>query len=129
MWANYMFVLRDAMQHDGTILVVKYEDFLADKVEIFRDVFEKLGLDTALTAFDKDFQRGTVASRSRVGQLSTYVISGKKGQKLMLFFPLIRYLESVPTSGFKGIYIYIINKFNKCQDLPQNLMLADRFHV
>ena len=27
------------------------------------------------------------------------------------------------------VYIYIINKFNKCQDLPQNLMLADRFNV
>ena len=83
MWANYMFVLRDAMRHDETIFAVKYEDFLADRVEAFRDVFEKLGLDlnnlnTALTVFEKDSQRGTVVSRSRVGHSSYYVISDKE---------------------------------------------------
>ena len=83
MWANYIFVLRDAMRHDKSIFAVKYEDILADKVETFRDVFEKLGLDlsnleTALTAFDKDSQRGTVVSRSRVGLSSTNVISDKE---------------------------------------------------
>ena len=77
-----MFVLRDAMRHDKTICAVKYEDILANKVETFRETFEKLGLDlnnmdAALTAFDKHSLRITVVSRSRVGQSSTYVISDK----------------------------------------------------
>ena len=83
MWANYMFVLRDAMRHDETIFAVKYEDILTDRIGTFREVFEKLGLDmnnldTALTAFDKDSQRGTVVSRSRVGHSSNYLISEKE---------------------------------------------------
>ena len=66
------------MRHDETILAVKYEDTLAEKVEIFRVVFEKLGsnlnnLDTALTVFEKDSQRRTVVNQRRVGHSSNYL--------------------------------------------------------
>ena len=71
------------MRHDKTICTVKYEDILENKVETFRETFEKHGLDLknmdeALTAFDKHSLRITVVSSSRVGQSSTYVISDKE---------------------------------------------------
>ena len=83
MWAKYMFVYRDAISHDETILAVKYEDFLSERGNTFKNIFEKLGLDLrhvneALTAFENDSQGGTLLSRSRIGHTSNYVISDKE---------------------------------------------------
>ena len=80
---DYMFVFHDAMIHDKNIIPVKYEDLLSSRLQTFKSIFEKLGLDlkhldTALNAFEKDSQRGTILSRSRIGNTSNYIISGKE---------------------------------------------------
>ena len=72
MWVNYIFVARDAMSRDQTILPVKYEDLVAEKAKTCKVIFEKLGLDihqlnTVVSAFENDSQRGTVVSRRRIG--------------------------------------------------------------
>ena len=80
MWANYMFVARDAISRDGSILPIKYEDMVSEKVKVCSMIFEKLGIDpihlsASLTAFDRDSQRGTVVSRNVVGNTPRRVIS------------------------------------------------------
>ena len=82
-------MLRDGVRHDGTILAVKYEDMIADKVKTFSDLFKQFDLDlkdldVALTAFEKDSQRGTVVSRSRVEDSSNYIISDKECYTFLL---------------------------------------------
>ena len=72
MWANYILVARDAMSCDPSILPIKYEDLMLDKWKICKMIFEKLGLDmghlnTALSAFDRDSQRGSIVSRHHIG--------------------------------------------------------------
>ena len=80
MWTNYMFVARDAMSHDKNILAVKYEDLVSAKVETCSLIFGKLGIDVchltkALTAFNRDSQRGSILSISRIGKSSNKLIS------------------------------------------------------
>ena len=80
MWANYMLVARDAMSRDTRILPVKYEDLMSEKNKTCKMIFENLGLDvaslnTALAAFGRDSQRGTVLSCSRIGNVSRRMIS------------------------------------------------------
>ena len=83
MWAIYMLVAHDAMSKDHNILSVKYEDLVSDKVETCRHIFEKLGIDLpylnhALTAFNRDSQRGTILSIKRIGQSSSRLITSQE---------------------------------------------------
>ena len=80
MWANYIFLARDAMSLDQTILPIKYDDFTRDKENVCGKVLQKLGLnlkylDAVVTAFDSDSQRGTIVSQSLIGNTPRRLIS------------------------------------------------------
>ena len=80
MWANYMLIARDAIEHDNNIIQIKYEDLVKEKVDTCTMIFKKLGLDidnlgTALTAFDKDSQQKSVLSRARIGESKRRLLS------------------------------------------------------
>ena len=71
MWANFMLIARDAMSRDRRILPIKFEILSSAPKETCRRIFDAVGidrshLDRAITAFDKDSQRGTVLSRDRL---------------------------------------------------------------
>lgn len=83
MWANYMLVALDAMSQDENILTVKYEDLVSAKSETCSLIFRNLGIDachlaTAITAFNRDSQRGSILSISRIGKPSNKLISNQE---------------------------------------------------
>ena len=60
------------MSLDQKILPFKYEDLIADKGKVCETVLGKLEfdrnhLDDVVSAFENDSQRGTIVSRSRIG--------------------------------------------------------------
>ena len=70
--ANYFMFARDAMSCDKAIVSIKYEDIVSETVRTCKLIFERMGLDLndlnrAVVAFSKDSQRGSVLSRSLVG--------------------------------------------------------------
>ena len=72
MWARFMILAREAISHDPNILPLKFEDLVSDPEGTCRVIFEKIAIDTkylksAVLAFKKDSHRGTVVSRSRIG--------------------------------------------------------------
>ena len=72
MWAKYIVLARDVMSRDNNILPIKYEDLVAEKRKMCEMLFERLGLDTwhlntSLSAYDKDSQRGSIVSQQRIG--------------------------------------------------------------
>ena len=80
MWANYMLIARDAIEHDNNILPVKYEDLIKEKVDTCTKIFQTLGIDidnidAALAAFDKDSQQKSLLSRARIGHTTSRLLS------------------------------------------------------
>ena len=67
MWANFMILARHAISCDPHILPLRYEDIVSHPRGTITDVFRTLKLDlkhmdTALTALDRDSQRGQAIS-------------------------------------------------------------------
>ena len=71
-WANCMFIAREATSHYKTILPVKYEELLSDPMSTCSRLFHNMELgkqylNLVEEVFKKDSQRGSILSRSRVG--------------------------------------------------------------
>ena len=80
MWANFMFIARNTVSQKKNILSVKYEELLADPLCTCSRLFQNIGLDQkyldrVADVFKQDSQRGSILSRSRVGDDPRRLIS------------------------------------------------------
>ena len=71
LWAEQILVARDAISRDKHILTVRYEDIVSSPMETIRKIFASTEVDLkhlgkAVSSLDKDSQRGTGLSRSRI---------------------------------------------------------------
>ena len=67
MWANFVILARHAISCDQHILPLRYEDIVSHPRETVKNVFQTVGLDLkliddALTALNRDSQRGSALS-------------------------------------------------------------------
>ena len=79
-WANNVLIAGNAISHHKSIVPVKYECLLNDPMGTCSRLFENIGidnryLDIVVEVFKKDSQRGTILSRSRVGDDPRRMIS------------------------------------------------------
>lgn len=79
-WANCMLIAREAISHHNTILPVNYEELQSDPMRTCSRLFQVIGLDKQYLdhiedVFEKDSQRGSILSRSRVGDDPRRLIS------------------------------------------------------
>ena len=79
-WANCMLISREAISHYNTILPVKFEELKSDPMCTCSRLFKIIGidkqhLDLVEEVFKKDSQRGSLLSRSRVGDDPRRLIS------------------------------------------------------
>ena len=71
MWANFIFIAKEAMSNNNSILPVKYEDMLSDPLATCSRLFQHMGLDQqhlegVTDVFKRDSQRGSILSRGKI---------------------------------------------------------------